>query len=61
MYTCIELQKKHELKMQALRDELELRRKTEVHEIEEVRIDTFSTRAVYMNHYFSVRTVKSIL
>lgn len=30
-----ELQKKHELKMQALRDELELRRKTEVHEIEE--------------------------
>lgn len=31
-----ELQKKHELKMQALRDELELRRKTEIHEIEEV-------------------------
>ncbi len=32
-----ELQAKHELKMSALRDELELRRKTEIHEIEEVR------------------------
>lgn len=31
-----ELEKKHELKMQSLRDELELRRKTEIHEIEEV-------------------------
>ena len=36
---CVsELQTKHELKMQALRDELELRRKTEIHEIEEVYI-----------------------
>jgi hypothetical protein len=33
-----ELQAKHELKMQALRDELELRRKTEIHEIEEVYV-----------------------
>ena len=34
---CVsELQTKHDLKMQALRDELELRRKTEIHEIEEV-------------------------
>lgn len=39
-YVCCyaELQKKHELKMHSLRDEQELRRKTEVHEIEEVRI-----------------------
>ena len=34
-----ELQAKHELKMQALRDELELRRKTEIHEIEEVNLE----------------------
>ena len=32
----VELQKKHEVKMQTLRDELELRRRTEIHEIEEV-------------------------
>ncbi len=31
-----ELQGKHELKMGSLREELELRRKTEIHEIEEV-------------------------
>ena len=31
-----ELQAKHEHKVQSLRDELELRRKTEIHEIEEV-------------------------
>ncbi len=33
-----ELQSKHEAKMASQRDELELRRKTEVHEVEEVRI-----------------------
>ena len=39
-YVCAaELQSKHELKMQALRDELELRRKTEIHEIEEVDLE----------------------
>jgi hypothetical protein len=43
MCVCVsELQAKHELKMQALRDELELRRKTEIHEIEEVAIDVRS-------------------
>ena len=31
-----ELQSKHEKKMAVLRDELELRRKMEIHEIEEV-------------------------
>lgn len=31
-----ELEEKYEKKMQVLRDELELRRKTEIHEIEEV-------------------------
>lgn len=31
-----ELQTKHERKMTALRDELDLRRKTEIHEVEEV-------------------------
>ena len=35
--SAAELQQKHDHKMQALRDELELRRKTEIHEIEEVR------------------------
>ena len=34
-----ELQTKHEFKMQALRDELELRRKTEIHKIEEVNLE----------------------
>lgn len=34
--SATELQAKHEHKMSALRDELELRRKTEIHEIEEV-------------------------
>ena len=33
-----ELQAKHEKKMQSQRDELELRRKTEVHEVEEVHM-----------------------
>ena len=33
-----ELQSKHDMKMAALRDELELRRKMEIHEIEEVLI-----------------------
>jgi len=32
----LELEQKYEKKMQVLRDELELRRKTEIHEIEEV-------------------------
>ena len=32
----LELEEKYEKKMQVLRDELELRRKTEIHEIEEV-------------------------
>ena len=41
LYHCwsiihLELEEKYEKKMQALRDELELRRKTEIHEIEEV-------------------------
>lgn len=36
-YATTELQEKHELKMQGLRDHLELRRRTEIHEIEEVR------------------------
>ena len=37
----VELQTKHEKKMVAQREELELRRKTEIHEVEEVRKSTF--------------------
>ena len=41
-YTCdfddTELQTKHERKMTSLREELDLRRKTEIHEVEEVCI-----------------------
>ena len=35
-FSFAELQTKHERKMAAQRDELELRRKTEIHEVEEV-------------------------
>ena len=43
----LELEEKYEKKMQALRDELELRRKTEIHEIEEVS-------AVYFMHVYLI-------
>ena len=33
---CLEIEAKYEKKMRSLREELELRRKTEIHEIEEV-------------------------
>ena len=35
-----ELEAKHEKKMVAQRDELELRRKTEIHEVEEVSLSS---------------------
>ena len=41
-----ELQTKHDLKMQALRDELELRRKIEIHEIEEVCMSAWLEEAL---------------
>ncbi len=57
----LELQKKHELKMQALREELELRRKTEVHEIEEVSTRGNITGYIRVDVlHCSARMVKSI-
>ena len=38
---CLEIEAKYEKKMRALREELELRRKTEIHEIEEVFFSIF--------------------
>ena len=38
-----ELQRKHERKMVELREEMELRKKTEIHEVEEVRLSHHNT------------------
>ena len=42
MCVCAELQTKHERKMTTQREELELRRRTEIHEVEEVRVTQHS-------------------
>ena len=50
----VELQTKHEKKMVAQREELELRRKTEIHEVEEVSESTFhplSLSHMYIHMY----------
>ena len=55
-----ELEEKYEKKMQVLRDELELRRKTEIHEIEEVSA-FYLYKCIVMFYFISVKMLKLIL
>lgn len=57
----LELEEKYERKMQALRDELELRRKTGIHEIEEVGIVCILHKHAFSYYSCSVRMLKSTL
>ena len=58
---AVDLENKYDRKMSALRDELELRRKTEIHEVEEVREQSETNRDLYLSKLFSsVRMDRSI-
>ena len=58
-YNNSELEEKYEKKMQVLRDELELRRKTEIHEIEEVGTIQFILHLIFHIDFISVKMLKS--
>lgn len=47
----LEIEAKYEKKMRSLREELELRRKTEIHEIEEVSCDNIKPDSSLSDHF----------
>ena len=49
---AVDLENKYDRKMSALRDELELRRKTEIHEVEEVRQQSKAIVICTYKNYF---------